>query len=152
MRLLILPHPPLLGKKSIFASQSGLATADHFIFNEVLEALRSYSFIKRDMVNHTLSIHRLVQAVLKDEMNSETYQQWAEKAIRAVNKVFPHVEFSKWLQCERYITNAKACATLIEHGEMVFPEAALLLYKTGRILSIFRGSVAPSAWFSVSVY
>ncbi len=101
------------------------------IFNDALEALCAYSFVKRDRTNQMISVHRLVQVVLKDEMNDEQYQQWAEQAVRIVNKVFPHVEFTSWHLCERYLTNAQICAALIEEGGMTFPEAANLLYKTG---------------------
>ena len=37
----------------------------------------------------TLSIHRLVQAVLIDEMNKDTQQQWAERVVRVTQRTLP---------------------------------------------------------------
>ena len=105
-----------------------------FSFNEALKAICAYSFVKRNITNHTLSIHRLVQVILRDEMSMEMYLQWAERTIRAVNAIFPDVEFTMWPRCERYLSNAQVCAKLIEQNTMIFPEAAHLLNKIGRYL------------------
>ncbi len=107
---------------------------DLLFFNDLLETLRTASFVKRDTVNHILSIHRLVQATLKNTMSAETYQQWTERAVRAVNEVFPRPEFSAWPLCERCITNAQVCASLIEREDMLFPEVTNLLNNAGRYL------------------
>ena len=46
------------------------------LLNKVLEPLSKYSLISLDLVSHTYSIHRMVQAVLKDKMDSDTRRQW----------------------------------------------------------------------------
>jgi len=117
-----------------FASPLHSVVKNPLAFNEALKALSAYSFVQRDTANHALSMHRLVQVILRDEMSMEMYQQWAERAIRAVNAVFPDVAFTTWPRCERYLSNAQECATLIEQSTMIFPEAAHLLNKIGRYL------------------
>lgn len=117
-----------------FASPLQSVVTDPFAFNEALKVLSAYSFVQRDTTNRALSMHRLVQVILRDEMSRELYQQWAERAIRAVNAVFPDVEFTTWTRCERYLLNAKECATLIQENSMIFPEIAHLLNKIGRYL------------------
>src|SRR5581483_8220561 len=57
----------------------------------MIELLLRYSLIRRNSEERSLSIHRLVQAVLKDGMDEETQRMWAERAIRAVNQAFPTV-------------------------------------------------------------
>jgi tetratricopeptide (TPR) repeat protein len=110
-------------------------TQDTFAFNEALKALQSYSLINRDMVNNTLSIHRLVQEVLKEEMDQESYRLWTERAVLAVNEVFPHMDFLVWNQCERCLSNAQVCALLIEQNRIIIPAASRLLNEAGRYLT-----------------
>ncbi len=66
---------------SILAS---LAT-DPLLLNEAIQTLRRYSLIKRDPEAKVLNMHRLVQVVLKDGLDEQTKQQWAERTILAVN-------------------------------------------------------------------
>ena len=46
--------------------------ADRSRLNAAIAQLLKYSLIRRDATTHTLTIHRLVQAVIKDEMDEET--------------------------------------------------------------------------------
>jgi tetratricopeptide (TPR) repeat protein len=101
--------------------------SDLIAFDEVMEALRAYSLIQRNPDTKTLSMHRLVQAVLIDNLNDEQQRQWAERVVYTVNQLFPSVEFARWPQCERYLLHAQACAALIEAWNLTFLEAARLL-------------------------
>src|SRR6266567_4774145 len=105
--------------------------ADPVELDVAIEELRKYSLVRRDPETQTLTVHRLVQAVLKDEMNEETQRQWAERAVRAVNSAFPRVKYETWPKCERLLPHARVCAELIEQWEMTFPQAARLLNQTG---------------------
>src|SRR5437764_13894375 len=78
-------------------------------FNEAIRALHAYSLVRRDITDKTLSIHRLVQAVLKDAMNAKTQRLWAKRVVRAVNAAFPKVEFATWQHCQQYLPHALAC-------------------------------------------
>jgi tetratricopeptide (TPR) repeat protein len=107
---------------------------DPIKLNEAIGALLAYSLVHRN-ADHTLTVHRLVQSVLKHGMNKQTQRRWAERAVRAVNLAFPEVEYENWLACQRYIPHVLACAALIEEWEMAFPEAAQLLNSTGDYLT-----------------
>jgi hypothetical protein len=102
--------------------------------DRVLSTLYSYSLVRRDTATNTLSVHRLVQAVLKDEMSAGTQHQWAERTVRAVNRTFPHVEVETWQHCRQLIPQAVVCLTLIEQWNMSFPEATRLLTQAGTYL------------------
>lgn len=123
------------GARSIDDSHLQPLTHDPIAFNEALKALQAYSLIGRDTSNHTLVMHRLVQEVLKEEMEPATYQRWAERAIIAVNAVFPPVDFPVWNQCERCLSNAQTCATLIAQNKITLPAASNLLNEAGRYLT-----------------
>jgi tetratricopeptide (TPR) repeat protein len=122
-------------KAAHLGPQLAPVAADPYLLNQAIEALRAYSLVRRDAANNTLSMHRLVQAVLKDAMSKQTYQQWAERAVRAMDAVFPKPEFTAWTQCERCLPHAQMCTALIEQGNTTFLELAQLLYKTGCYLT-----------------
>jgi len=104
--------------------------------DEVLSILYSYSLIRRDVTTKALYIHRLVQAVLKDEMSARTQRRWAKRAVRAVNQAFPELEYENWLVCQQFIPHVLACAALIERWEIALPEAAQLFNKAGDYLKV----------------
>jgi len=107
------------------------AAADRFAFNQMIEELLKYSLVKRLVKDRALSIHRLVQAVLKDTMVEGVYELWAVRVVRAVAEAIPEVAFEQWTQWERLLPHALVCAELIEHSKMSFLEAAELLKFTG---------------------
>ncbi len=105
--------------------------ADPYELNAAIEAVQKFSLVKRDSEMKTLSIHRLVQAVIKEGMDQHTQQQWAERAMRAVRTALPAVEHRTWSAWERVVVHAQACAQLLEHYGIQVPEAAALLQQTG---------------------
>jgi tetratricopeptide (TPR) repeat protein len=105
-----------------------------FSLNAVLRELLGYSLIRRNPNTKTLAIHRLVQAVLKDEMDEPTQRLWAERVLRTVNRTFPNSEFATWRRCQRCLPHAQVCADLIDRWTLEFLEAARLLHQTGRYL------------------
>jgi tetratricopeptide (TPR) repeat protein/transcriptional regulator with XRE-family HTH domain len=108
---------------------------DPLAFDDALAILRTYSLVRRNPEAKTLTIHRLVQAVLKERMDEDTQRTWAERAVRVVNHAFPDVSaLSTWPTCRRYLPHAQVCAEHIEHWEMDFPEATRLLHQTGTYL------------------
>ena len=65
--------------------------ADPFELNAAIEELHKFSLVKRDPDAKTLTIHRLVQVVIKDEHGPATHnRQWAGWVVRAVNDTFPY--------------------------------------------------------------
>ena len=93
--------------------------------------LRRYSLIQRNRETNTLGIHRLVQAVIRDALPLREQRAWSERAVRAVNAVFPD---ERWLPIQPLLPHALACASLIDHFRLSFPEAARLLDRTARYL------------------
>ena len=108
--------------------------ADPMRLDETIAELLRYSLVHRDSDAKALSIHRLVQAVLRDGMGEDVQRQWAERAVKAVNRTFPTVEYATWSQCQRLLPHAQSCAVLIEQWNMAFIEAARLLFQTATYL------------------
>src|SRR3989440_162250 len=140
LRLCAFLSPDILPEEIITegAAELGPALAsiasDPFKLNEAIEALQKFSLVRRDPFAKALSIHRLVQAVLRDGLDNHAQGTWAERTVRAVNCVFPIVEFETWPRCQRYLPQAQVCAALIEQWAMAFPEAAQLLSRAGSYL------------------
>jgi tetratricopeptide (TPR) repeat protein len=89
----------------------GPVVADPYQFDLVLAALRSASLLTRHPQTQTFSFHRLVQAVLQDQMESAERAFWSQRVGRMLHAVFPEVELTTWSQCERLLPHVLACTT-----------------------------------------
>ena len=108
--------------------------ADPLSLNEALWVLRSYSLIRRHAQEKVLSLHRLVQEILKEGMDDERRRQWAERTVNTVSAVFPKVEYETWARCQSLLPHANRCAELIEQHQFVSPQAGHLLTYAGAYL------------------
>ena len=83
--------------------------------------LRKYSLLNREADREKdltrLSIHRIMQEILQDEMDEPTQQLWAERTIQAVACALPAVE---WQIMQAHARN---CLSLIEQWNIISPEA-----------------------------
>jgi hypothetical protein len=114
------------GARELTPPLQPLATTSSLL-DEAIAILRRFSLLRRNPQDHTLWVHRLVQAILRASLSEHTQQEWAERTVRAVNQAFPTVSFETWPACQRCLPHAHACADLITHYRLVFPEAADLL-------------------------
>jgi tetratricopeptide (TPR) repeat protein len=115
------------------------ADGDPLLVNDLLHPLGRFSLIHIDRDAETYSIHRMVQQVLKGEVNDIARGLWAERAVRAMDQSFPAVEYENWPLCGRLLPHALAVASSIDRGRMEFAEAgqfvneaALYLYGRGQ--------------------
>lgn len=105
-----------------------------------LAVLRRFSLITRYPETHTLSLHRLVQAVLRDHLDRATRRRWSERVICAINAAFPggytlfQDQFANWQHCERYLPHALACVPLLAEVETCRPEIVDLFFKVAYYL------------------
>ncbi|MDP3105470.1 MAG: tetratricopeptide repeat protein [Candidatus Methanoperedens sp.] len=102
---------------------------DPLVLDELLLPLTRYSLISRDASAY--SIHRLVQAVIRDRIGKDAERVWAERTVKAINRAFPKVEFSNWHLCERLVPHAQAGAEHIRKYVFEFQEAMRLLNQVG---------------------
>jgi tetratricopeptide (TPR) repeat protein/DNA-binding XRE family transcriptional regulator len=119
---------------------------DPYQFDLAVATLRALSLVSRHPETNTFSIHRLVQAVLRDRMELDIVREWIERTVRVVNAAFPQAEFVVWPRCERYLPQVQACQLLIKEASISSPEAARLLHEAGSYL-LQRGRYAESELF-----
>ena len=140
LRLCAFLHPDAIPEEMIIAGADYLGpwlqriTNDPIHLDFAIGVLRRFSLVQHDAEAKTLTIHRLVQLVLRDMMDAETEREWARRTVLAVSYAFPEDEFSAWHQREQYLPHALACTDLIEQWDMRFSEAASLLSQVGNQL------------------
>ncbi len=126
-----IPEELLTQGAAALATIPGAVITDPFKLNEVLEVLCGYSLVRRDASTHMLSIHRLVQTVLRESMDEETQRTWAEHTVRVVNAAFPEGNYGTVttvlynITCPTSRNAPRLLHSIISHT----PEAAQLLYK-----------------------
>lgn len=128
----------------------GAVCRDQLEWNQVVAAACSSSLLSRQAEEQTLSIHRLVQAVLLDAMTGEEQEQWVQRTIEALNVVFPEVlyvtEYVTWKQCERLLPHVLQCLRRAD-ADSESLSLASLAYKTSCYL-LRRGLYAEAEQFA----
>ena len=140
LRLCAFLHPDAIPEEIIVQGAPELGpilepvAVDPLKFDDAILELRKFSLIRRDPEARILNLHRLVQAVLKDQMDAETQRLWAERTVRTVNRAFPAVDYATWQQCQRCLPQALVCRELIAQWQIHSPEAAQVLHRAGTYL------------------
>ena len=115
----------------------GLTTvvSDPLALNATISTLLAYSLVRRDadstVESQVLSIHRLVQTVLQDNMNGQKRRLWTQRAVQAVGQTFPNTQFKAWRLCDLWLPHAQICLYYINKDSIQTLEAAQLLNQTG---------------------
>jgi tetratricopeptide (TPR) repeat protein len=97
---------------------------DEVALAEMIGALRRYSLVK--VAGDGLSTHRLLQAVIREDLDPGAQQQWATAAIVLLRASFPEEsdDVRTWPQCQRLLPHALAATAHAEQlGVQVSPEA-----------------------------
>ncbi len=102
---------------------------DQVAFNKTIGALLRYSLIKKDKDKDTISIHRLVQAVIRDRLAEDEKNIWAAAAVKIVNEAYPQEsdDVRTWTDCERLLSHAQATTAYIEKLRIANEATAYLL-------------------------
>jgi tetratricopeptide (TPR) repeat protein len=90
-----------------------------------------FSLISRNPDTQTLSIHRLVQTVVRAELDADSQRQWAERVVNGVTEVFPNADYENWGACDRLISQALAAIQLLVDYGIKSETSALLFSRTG---------------------
>ena len=108
--------------------------ADALAFDDAVDPLRRYSLI--EIIDETISVHRLVQAVTRDRLDGDDQKKWAEAAVHIVNEAFPFDSdnVKSWPVCSRLLPHALAAAGHSEAHDVVLDSTGRLLNQTGLYL------------------
>jgi tetratricopeptide (TPR) repeat protein/transcriptional regulator with XRE-family HTH domain len=123
-------HPDAIPEEML-CQEMGL---DLLNLNEVIRSLRRYSLIKCNPGKKEISVHRLVQAVIRESMETQKFRRWATRVVQALNGAFPESDFKQWSRCEQLLPHVQLCAIWIERCSIAEAEAGPLLHKAGTYL------------------
>ena len=121
------------GAVAFDASLCAIVT-DPIEFDRAIEDLLKFALLRRESDSNVLIVHRLVQAVVRENMDEEKQKRVVEQVIRALDIVFPLASLPNWSICQKYLPQAQTCAELIQQRKIVLPEAAHLLHKIAHYL------------------
>ena len=133
IRLCAFLYPEQIQEKAIFKSVKdmgdilGSTASNNIDWIKARKAACRLSLLFRELDNKSLNIHRVVQAVIKDEMPLSIRKKWAKRAVIIINSCFPNPIFSNWPDCEKLISQGRTCVELINEFRFAFPEAGRLL-------------------------
>lgn len=86
--------------------------ADPFEFHAAVKALLRYSLVSHNAENKTVTIHRLVQVVLRGRLSEDVQQIWMKRVLTAMGQRFP-LDGEKlseyWEVCEQLLPHAQVC-------------------------------------------
>jgi tetratricopeptide (TPR) repeat protein len=105
--------------------------ADMQVLHRSITALLKFSLLQHRVGTTLLSMHRVVQTILVGKLLRRHQRQWASRAVRLLNRVFPEAEFGNWPTCEKYFVQARTCAEHIMTYQLKQKEAARLLQRLG---------------------
>jgi tetratricopeptide (TPR) repeat protein len=117
--------------------------SDSYERDIAIETLLLFSFIGRNPTTQILSIHRLVQAVLIDQLSEEEQRQWAEQALLLVERAFSEGSMVHWQRSDALVPHAQVCAEAIERWQLTSRETVRLLLTLGEYQR--RRAVYPEA-------
>lgn len=129
---LLIKSAALLGPKLEDALDG--AGEDELVLDDLLHPLTRYSLAHRQRQSNSYDVHRLVQAVTRQNMDDAQREIWTERAVRAVSQAFPEATVENWPACERLLSHALICADHIAAEGYEFEGATLLLIQLGNYL------------------
>jgi tetratricopeptide (TPR) repeat protein len=127
--------PGMLGEGAEHIPEPLASTAsDRLAMNRVVRALKRYSLI--DASGESISVHRLVQAVVRDRLGEDDGDRWTEIAVRLLSAAFPFDsdDVRTWHLCSYLLPHALAAAAHAEAREVAPRETSLILNQTGGYL------------------
>lgn len=130
-----IPEKLLIEGQSYLGTKLTKVVADPLALNATIGTLLAYSLVRRDadsiVESSILSIHRLVQTVLQDNLESQEGEVWRLRAVQAVGQTFPDIRFKEWRLCDLWLPHAQLCIDYIKQGSIRNLEAAQLLNQAG---------------------
>jgi tetratricopeptide (TPR) repeat protein len=108
--------------------------SDPLAYNRMLAVVSRYSLAT--VMPTTVSVHRLVQAVIQARLGDEGERRWAEVAVRLLRRGFPKDswEVATWPTCQRLLPQALAVAGHAERLEVAGDQAGWLLNRASAYL------------------
>jgi len=114
-------------------------TTDILAMNRAIKVLRRYSLVR--VTGNALSVHRLVQAVIRDRIEENDKKVWVEAAVHILCDAFPiksddpeSIDMQTWLDCSCLLPHALSASRHAEILEVAPGLSSNLLNQAGSYL------------------
>jgi tetratricopeptide (TPR) repeat protein len=107
---------------------------DALAMSELMRPLARYSLVRADMRSHTFGVHRLVQETVRAAIRESERPAFVERAVRALDAVFPEVSYTTWAQCDRLVSHVATIADWIDAYDVHSESAGRITNQTGQAL------------------
>jgi len=110
--------------------------SDELLLDEAVMALRQFSLI--EVANEKITMHRLVQAVIRHALEDAAFKHWTGVAVQVVNASFPEDsdDVRTWELCAPLLPHASAALSHAEAVQFASNETARLLNQIGVYLQV----------------
>ncbi|MBE9141121.1 tetratricopeptide repeat protein [Nodosilinea sp. LEGE 07088] len=116
------------------------ATDDPLDLYDLLNPLGSYSLVRVEPESQSLSLHRLVQEVIRAELGNEGCQDWVEPLFRAMATLLPEKckdpEYQDWPTLAQLLNHVQELATHCQQRNIASTVAADVLHSMGTYLLV----------------
>jgi tetratricopeptide (TPR) repeat protein len=120
-----LPQPLLTAHADVMPEPLAATIGDPLGLADAIAALRRFSLVR--VVADGLFVHRLLQTVVRANLEAEVERTWAAAAIRVLRAGFPYEsnEVGNWPECQRLLPHVFA---VVDHGRRLDVEATAWLW------------------------
>jgi hypothetical protein len=126
-------HPDMIPEELLIAGLSGPGNGDGAAarsllqLDEAIADLATLSLVGRNSRTHSLTIHRLVQEVVRFTMDPDEQAHWAGRAVGIVADALPGSELYHFGAFARWVPHALAAVDLVTTWDLRTAEASRLL-------------------------
>ncbi len=110
------------------------------LIDDLLYPLIRYSLIDKFPEVGTFSIHRLVQEVIKADLNEGRAVERRATLINVLADAFPIVDFEAWQQCSRLLLHVMTLVAAAQTSELKTVHGGDLLHRTAHYLGLNQAS------------
>jgi len=135
-----IPLPLLIEHADTVPEELAAVLTDELARNKALRALERYSLLTRS--DSMVSLHRLVQTVARDQMNTELAQKWAEAAVDLLATAYnydPH-DMDTWTACGELLPHLRTTTNLAAERGIKTANASNLNNEVGYFIRNRYGS------------
>ena len=127
------------------ATALAAAAADPLDLYDLLNPLGSYSLIRVEPESQSLSLHRLVQEVIRAELGDDGCKDWVEPLFKAIAQLTPEkgkdIEYQDWSILAPLVNHVQELANHCQQRDIASTEAADVFHVMGDYL-LERGEYA----------
>jgi tetratricopeptide (TPR) repeat protein len=103
------------------------ATSDPIQLDAACKAALSFSLIAREQDTQTVTMHRLVQLVIREGLHREVQSLWVERVMRSIQAALPDIDAAAQHELRVYVPHLLVCNTFVKDWQLQGEQVHILL-------------------------